>query len=149
MARYLVIEFLDNEQADAFVQKIDEQTKAGKRYRVVGMFSPPRIFGCQCPISSGTGSAFYRNEKAERGDKFGWWLCGTCKKPRPGGHQLNNLLPIGSLFGKKPRLKKLKAYEDQVDGRNYEWRVANLSIFEVPLHNIERKKKRLIGGSKV
>jgi hypothetical protein len=149
MARYLVIEFLDNDQADAFLKKIDEQTKAGKKYRVVGLFSPPRIFSCKCPITSGTGSALYKNPKPERGEKFGWWLCGTCHKPRPGGHQLNNLLSLGELFGRAPRLKKLKTYEDQIDGRNYEFRVSSLSIFEVPLHNIARKKKRLLGGSKV
>lgn len=149
MARYLVLEFIDNDQAEAFLQKIDEQTKAGRGYRVVGMFSPPKLFACQCPISSGTGNALYRSPKAERGARFGWWVCGKCGKPRPGGHQLNNLLPLSQLMGRAPRLKKLKLYEDQVDGRNYEWRVSSLSICEVPLHNIERKKKRLIGGSKV
>lgn len=146
MARYIVLEFIDNDQAESFIQKIDAQTKAGKKFRVVGLFSPPRLFACKCPISSGTGNALYRREKSERGGKFGWWLCGTCNKPRPGGHQLNNLLQLSQLMGKKARLKKLVRYDDQVDGRNYEWQVKGLSIAEVPLHNIDRKKKRLIRG---
>jgi hypothetical protein len=144
MARYIVLEFLDNDQAENFIEKIDAQTKAGKKFRVVGLFSPPRLFACQCPITSGTGSALYRPPKAERGGKFGWWLCGRCNKPRPGGHQLNNLLQLGQLFGKAARMKKLTKYEDQVDGRNYEWQIKGLSIAEVPLHNINRKKKRTI-----
>ena len=137
MARYLVIEFTDNKEAEAFKEKVDKLTQERRTLRVVGMFALPRIYACQCNLTS---PGKYKHPKPERGERFGWWVCGTCNKPRPGGHQLINLLTPGNLFGKKAR----KHITEPKNPRDFEWQIKGLSIAEVPLQNIGRKKKRFI-----
>lgn len=140
MTRLIVLEFRNDAEAEAFTERIDEATKKGKRYRIVGIFAPPRIFACKC----GTVDAKYRRAKAERGAKFGWWICGECGKPRaPGGHTLENLVPMRELYGRGPT-GMTPLPEDKTNGYHYEWRISSLGIFEVPLDNIKRKKKRRV-----
>lgn len=137
MARYIVLEYIDNEEAEEAVRQQNKATKNGDRTRVIGMFAPPKIFACKCDRVDGK----YRRAKAERGDKFGWWLCGTCNKPRSGGHNLNNLIPLNEVLGKGPSGMTIL---DRDNGSHYEWKVSQLMIFEVPLDNIKRKKKRIL-----
>ena len=137
MARYLVLEIANNEEAEALVSDFNKATRSGStKNRVVGLFAPPRIFACRC----GAVDAKYRKTKAERGAKYGWWLCGDCNKPRAGGHNLNNLIPMAEVIGKGPT--GMGPYrEDLTNGFHYEWKISQLMIHEVPLDNIGRKKK--------
>lgn len=83
MARYLLIEFDDNDSADRMRAQINAAEANGKRFRVIGMFSKP---GRLCDCSTRTTSSV-------RGAKFGWWLCPNCRRPKAGGPQtLKNML---------------------------------------------------------
>lgn len=87
MARYLLVEFDNDDQADTLRAQIDSAAKKGKPYRVLGMFQKPRRF-CACPPDKDRQNW----KRLVRGSKYGWWVCGTCKRARLGIHQLNNLL---------------------------------------------------------
>jgi ribosomal protein L37AE/L43A len=67
MARYLVIEFDNNDEADNFA----EMTADGASMRVVAMYMKPTQF-CECPNPE---------EKSVRGKKYGLWVCRMCNKP--------------------------------------------------------------------
>lgn len=83
MARYLLIEFDDNDSADRMRAQIDSAEGNGKRFRVVGMFSRATKL-CECAT---------RSETSVRGSKYGWWLCPECRKPKKGsGQTLWNML---------------------------------------------------------
>ena len=140
MPRYLVIEFADNGEADIFREKVDKLTSEGKRFRVAGMFAVPHLMRCQCArVSVGV----YKIPKPRRGMKFGWWLCGNCGKPRAGGHDLVNLLNPKELFGRTSRFTKgVLPVEERSIPDNYEWQIKGLTIAELPINNIGRKKKR-------
>ena len=130
MGRYIVIDFDQNEAAEAFLKDWAE----GKEYfpgnlsRIVGIFVKPGRT-CKCP------DAFrinYGDKNQEhgilRGEKFGWWVCTRCGKPRKGGHQLVNQMkasdhPEGPSF----------------DG--YEMTVTGLDVTGIARANIKRKKK--------
>lgn len=140
MSRYLVIEFADNDEADAFKNKVDELTQKGKRLRVAGMFAIPRIMACQC-----VRGAAYNLAKPRRGAKFGWWICGECGKPRPGHHDLVNLLEPKALFGRVSQFTKgVLPPEERGIPSNYEWQIKLLTIAELPINNVGRKKKRRV-----
>lgn len=94
MARYLVLEFEDNESALKLKQKIDDARAGGAMYRVVGLFIKPRRL-CTCPRPQGTR---YKLPMHERGLKFGWWVCPDCNRPRMGSHQLVNQLKGDDLY---------------------------------------------------
>lgn len=89
MARYMVIEFDDDNQADALRAKIDIATKSGKGFRVVGLFARPRNT-CKCYKEMKDYKVW--GKEIVRGAKFGWWVCGDCRKALTRDHQLNNLM---------------------------------------------------------
>jgi hypothetical protein len=70
MARYVVLEFEHNEDADMFTQDMLHDGES-----VVGVFAKPTQF-CKCKGGKGRIHAY------TRGRKFGWWVCSTCKKPQ-------------------------------------------------------------------
>lgn len=110
MARYVMLSFDHNDEAEAFIKAV--QRKDGVIYSkplegaefqymplpenvfVRGVWAKPTSF---CPGLSCTG-----NKGFTRGQKFGWWVCATCKKPRKGWADGdpwyvalgNNLLPV-------------------------------------------------------
>lgn len=86
MARYLLVEFDDNDAADRMRAQIDTATEAGKGMRVAGLFAVPTSW-CICPQSDG----YYANEVV-RGSKLGWWVHKACRKARVGTHNLANLI---------------------------------------------------------
>jgi hypothetical protein len=88
MARYLVIEFDEDAQADALCARINAATAAGKKYRVVGLFARPSRW-CGCPRPAGV----YKPKKLFQGSKYGWWTCPDCRRARLGDHQPTNLVP--------------------------------------------------------
>lgn len=87
--RYLLIEFDDAAQADTLRAQIDNATRKGKKFRVVGMFSRPGPKFCRC----GTWTT-ERGKIAttKRGAKFGWMVCTVCKLPAPVMSHLRNLV---------------------------------------------------------
>jgi len=131
MARYVVIEFARNADAEAFIDEINRDTEIGLLRRVAGVFVKPTKY-CQCPdwqrINYGD-----KNEKhgVERGAKFGWWVCTYCNRPRRGGHQLENQLKASELY---PELLSTKDTE-------YEFTVSQLGVGGIHTDNIDRPKK--------
>lgn len=113
MAKYLVIEFDNDETCDKLKQTIDQATSSGKAYRAVGEFKKPTSW-CGCPRPAG----YYKNEIA-RGGRFGWWVHRECRKPRLGSHQLANLI--------KPR---------KTNEEGFTLVIGSLSVFEVPTRNL-------------
>ena len=91
--RYLLIEFDDEASASSLRAKIDNATKAGKKFRVVGLFARPGA-SCSCGALPGDRA----KDKVKRGGRLGWWVCTTCKKPRLGDHQLHNLIPLQGVI---------------------------------------------------
>jgi hypothetical protein len=71
VAKYVLIEFDDDSEADAFANVMIGQAE-GSSMRVRGVFKKPTIF-CECANSP---------EKNVRGNKWGWWLCKLCSKPK-------------------------------------------------------------------
>lgn len=88
MARYVLVEFIDDGTADNFCKKISEATARGQKFRLAGLFAKPQKW-CECTPSFG-----YHKNQVVMGSKYGWWVCSVCRRPRLGGHQPHNLLPF-------------------------------------------------------
>jgi len=116
MARYLLIEFENDAQADALRAQIDTATEKGKPFRVVGLFGRPSKW-CTCPKPTG-----YIKDELVQGSKYGWWVHTVCKKARMGTHQCHNMLPIREVKGLPP------------EGMTF--LINGLSIAEIPVQNI-------------
>ena len=82
MARLVVVEFLNNDEADRFVDKLAADHVAGKPRRAIGSFPTPTKF-CACDPHT---------RKSGRTTKFGWWVCLSCKLAQPGWQAPKNLL---------------------------------------------------------
>jgi hypothetical protein len=134
MARYIVIEVSSNAVAEKLLERLNDQTKKGSLYRVVGLFVKPGRT-CEC-VNWRTANYRENREKhgwsggVERGEKFGWWVCTNCKKPRKAGHNLVNQLKMSECYSEL----------DPLDP-NWEFGVTNLGITSIALANIERPKK--------
>lgn len=72
--RYVVLEFEDKEEAQAFLDdfKEDRRWTTG---RIIAMFLKPKAF-CECPDKSRQQLNNWRKNK-----KYGLYICGRCKKP--------------------------------------------------------------------
>ena len=70
--RYVVLKFDDNDDAEAFVQLALRDPI--KEYEAMGLFAGPTQF---CTCTGGRG----RIHSWTRGQRFGWWVCKSCKKP--------------------------------------------------------------------
>lgn len=89
MARLVVLSFDDNEDAEDFIKDVQFQDGTVFTYpegsndaesystEVVGLFAKPTVF---CDPGDG-----HKGKKTQagwtRGKKYGWWVCGACKKP--------------------------------------------------------------------
>lgn len=95
-SRYLLIEFDDAAQALALKERIDAGTRAGKRFRVVGLFAKPTNY-CECGVENWTTT---RNRVAtvRFGRKLGWHVCTTCKRPIPSESGLRNLIEPSDII---------------------------------------------------
>lgn len=92
MARYLVIEFDNNDQADALRAQINAATVKGKAFRVVGLFARP---GKNCSCSSSHQEHVKRiskEAKPVKGQSLGLWVCPDCHRPRFGSQWPKNLI---------------------------------------------------------
>lgn len=116
MARYLLIEFDDNRQADALRAQIDTATEKGKPFRVVGLFGRPSKW-CTCPKPTG----YFKNELVQ-GSTFGWWVHTICKRARMGTHQCRNLIPLKDVKG--------------LPETGVTFLITSLGIAEIPVQNI-------------
>lgn len=134
MARYIVIEVSDNKVAESLLERVNQQTKRGALFRVVGVFVKPGRT-CSCVNRY---HANYREDGAkhgwsggvERGEKFGWWVCTNCHKPRKAGHQLNNQMSMNEMFSELNPLDP-----------EWEFNVTGLDITSINQANIDRPKK--------
>lgn len=134
MARYVVVEFADNAQAEDFIQRLRQDNEADRRERrpfttrVAGVFVKPGKT-CMCwdrnAINYGD-----KNRKGgiARGERFGWWVCTICNKPRAAGHQLVN------------QLKPSELYEGSVYN-DFEFGVTNLEVSGFHTEQVDRPKK--------
>lgn len=89
MSQYLLLEFDDDEQCAALVQKISTRTTI----RVKGIFQKPRTY-CKCPIMSDT----EQRSQVTRGQKYGWWVHRVCGRAHGYAQSPRN------LFGTKTAL---------------------------------------------
>lgn len=73
MAKYILLQFNDDKEADAFASTIADAGEASS-LTVRGVFKKPTMF---CDCVKGTSP-----EKNVKGNKWGWWLCKVCHKPK-------------------------------------------------------------------
>lgn len=116
MSKYIVVEFEDDAQADKFVKKTDDHNYQGAPYRIAGIFQRPNAW-CGCPFQING-----ENRPLYQGKKFGWWICGWCKKPRPGIQHLRNLLSWHDMV-------------NSIHNRRFEYELDHLSVGERPNRN--------------
>lgn len=140
MARYVVVEFIDNADAEEFIQREAERNEQTRKIlpgtpfkrRVVGVFVKPASI-CVCwdwqkANYRGPDPLKNKNRGIAEGLTFGWWVCSTCKKPRRAGHKLRNQVALPDT------------YEGDIrDG--YEFCVTGIDITGIHTDNIERPKK--------
>ena len=87
--RYLLIEFDDEASAERLRAQINQATRNGKGFRVVGLFARPGPAFCGC----GTWTTERgRPATTKIGRKFGWAVCTVCRKPAPIMSFLRNIL---------------------------------------------------------
>ena len=87
MPRYVVVEFDDDASAQRLVDQISARTARGDGMRIAGLYARPTKW-CTCPFH-----LLGVKREVVRGKKYGWWMCTTCKRVRPGTHQLENIHP--------------------------------------------------------
>jgi hypothetical protein len=76
MARYVVISFDDNDEADSFVK----HNMLGHGSTIEAVFAKPTVF-CDSNKSCFVKLGARKSHSFTRGKKYGWWVCSTCKKP--------------------------------------------------------------------
>jgi ribosomal protein L37AE/L43A len=94
MARFVVVEIPDNEEADAFVEaiqngyvlfskphpKLEDEVSVNKpssEWKVTQVYAVPTMF-CEC---------LDKKEWSAKSVKYGWWVCAKCSKPKAGALQ--------------------------------------------------------------
>lgn len=105
-SRYLLIEFDDEKSAMALKDRIDTATRAGRSYRVVGLFAKPQAPYCECNKELTTQT---QTSTLKRGQKLGWMVCTQCKRPAPVISHLKNLLSAADII--KPKHFRRGAYD--------------------------------------
>jgi hypothetical protein len=88
--RYLLIEFDDEASAERLRAQINQATRNGKGFRVVGLFARPGPTFCRCGNWENIKGRPYTPQK--RGARFGWQVCLVCRKPVPVMSFLVNLV---------------------------------------------------------
>jgi len=106
-SRYLLIEFDDEATATRLREQIDNASRAGKAFRVVGLFAKPGPNFCRC----GTWTTDRGNVSSLKyGRKFGWQVCKTCRRPAPIISFLKNLIQADEIIN--------PSTHDSLDGRH-------------------------------
>lgn len=100
--RYLLIEFDDEASANTLRARIDEATKRGKKYRVVGLFAKPGPDFCRCgeelPYDVHTFERGRKYIESRVGKRLGWRVCLECRKPLPQANFLRNLVKPNEII---------------------------------------------------
>lgn len=105
-SRYLLIEFDDEHSATRLREQIDNASRKGKGFRVVGLFAKPQAPYCECAREVTTRQ---RASTLKRGMKFGWYVCTVCKRPSSGISFLFNLVKPEEIIN-PPKWKGLIHY---------------------------------------
>lgn len=95
MAKYVLLSFDNDEDADILLRDAQEYPDGrlltpvqenDLPFKIVAVFKKPTQF-CQCTPEERRGTV------GTRGRKYGWYVCGRCKKPAANGSQvIYNLL---------------------------------------------------------
>jgi hypothetical protein len=86
VAKYILLEFANDSEADAFTSTIVDAGAAGS-LTVRAVYKKPTLF-CECLKTS---------DRSLLGEKYGWRVCPTCVKPKRGAWQHpRNLLNPGN-----------------------------------------------------
>lgn len=135
MARYVVVEFPDNKEADWFVEQVNQECAKRRKEgnpllsRIAGVFvKPGRTCVCSDRASANYGDKQNFNADIQRGAKFGWWVCSRCNRPRAAGHQLVNQVSMSDLH-------------EGVIYADYEFCVTGLDVTGIHTSQIDRPKK--------
>jgi hypothetical protein len=76
MARYVLLEFDDDNDAEAFAEMVKHGAPEATM-RAVGMYKKPTMF-CECPNPG---------DKSVLGKKYNWWVHKDCGRPKAGHWQ--------------------------------------------------------------
>lgn len=110
-SRYLLIEFDDSVAADKMLERINNASREGKRFRAIGYFAKPTPPYCRCGKETTTKA---QATTLKRGRKFGWFVCTVCKRPSSMISGLVNLIrprdiiepqmydPVHTEYGTEP-----------------------------------------------
>ena len=96
-SRYLLIEFDDEASANKLRAQIDNATRNGKSFRVVGLFAKPRGY-CECPPKKQV-TTKTQESTLKRGKRLGWWVCQVCQRPAQNNSALINLMKPRDIIG--------------------------------------------------
>lgn len=94
MAKYVLLAFDSDTEANEFVEAVQDRTSR-EEFTVRGVWKKPTKF-CECT------SGNIKQRGWTRGKKFGWWVCDRCHKPSKAWAQGDvwynslgtNLLPV-------------------------------------------------------
>jgi len=102
MAKYLLIQFDRNEDADAFAQSL--MNAPDTTLHLMAVYQKPTQF-CECEEP---------DDKSVRGQKYGFWVCTKCKKPRAGLWQspTNQLRPDEHIGRRRMQLSIVEPQPD-------------------------------------
>ena len=107
MSRYLLIEFDDKNSALKLKKQIDQATKSGRSFRVVGYFVKPDGPYCQCPVTEWTFERGRKYAPSKPVRKYGWRKCQVCNLYRDEPGYLPNVLKWDKVI--KPRILSMNA----------------------------------------
>src|SRR5690606_494148 len=83
---------------DRFIEKVDSATRAGKLYRIIGIFQKPPRKRCTC-AGEKSWTERQRSNTVKRHKKLGFWYCSECKRVRGGAQSPKNLRQAEGEYG--------------------------------------------------
>lgn len=114
--RFLLIEFDSEETANSLRAKIEDASRRGKGYRVVGLFARPGPNFCRCgedlPYSVHEYERGRKYIQSKVGQRLGWRVCLECRKPLPVMSFLRNLIKPDEIINPT-------THEGKYKGRKY------------------------------
>ena len=109
MSRFLLIEFDEKDSALKLKKQIDQATKKGRPFRVVGYFVQADGPYCQCPVSEWTHDRARKYAPSKWIKKYGWRKCLNCNLYRDQPGYLPNLLKAAKVL--RPRKLSMNSPE--------------------------------------
>lgn len=127
--RYILIEFDDKDTAAKLKKQLDQATRKGKNFRVVGYFAAPEGPYCDCDPDFWTFQKGRQYAPSKHVYKSGWTKCLICNKYRD-TRQYNNLLTVEKLRGIAKRVVTHWKTKQPVDVVS---RVMSISFINLPM----------------